>query len=137
MQVATMTNNDDPLDSPIVDLNVGGIQYSTRLQTILKHDESKLAEMFSSDDPLVKLHQDATGRYFIDRDGYLFRYILDFLRNNTLTLPEKFRDMARLKVEAEYYGLSHLVDLLQSMSKNRYLGILFNSFMNDNSYRYR
>uniref|UniRef100_A0A915IE23 Potassium channel tetramerisation-type BTB domain-containing protein n=1 Tax=Romanomermis culicivorax TaxID=13658 RepID=A0A915IE23_ROMCU len=33
--------------------------------------------------------------YFIDRNGELFRYILDYLRNDKrLILPEKFSDFA-------------------------------------------
>ena len=42
--------------------------------------------------------QDSKGKYFIDRDGVLFRYILDFLRNMKLVLPEAFQERERLKV---------------------------------------
>ena len=37
------------------------------------------------------LLNDSKGRVFIDRDGVLFRYILDFLRNGRLILPDKFK----------------------------------------------
>ena len=45
------------------------------------------------------------GKYFIDRDGVLFRYILDYLRNKKLVLPENFQETKRLATEAEFYEL--------------------------------
>ena len=47
-------------------------------------------------------------RYFIDRDGVLFRYVLDYLRNGKLVLPESFRELRRLEREAEFFRLSDL-----------------------------
>jgi len=47
-------------------------------------------------------------RYFIDRDGALFRYVLDYLRNGRLVLPESFRELRRLEREAEFFQLSGL-----------------------------
>ena len=37
------------------------------------------------------LLHDSKVRVFIDRDGVLFRHILDFLRNGRLILPDKFK----------------------------------------------
>ena len=45
--------------------------------------------------------QDSKGKFFIDRDGVLFRYILDYLRNMKLVLPEAFQERERLKVGHE------------------------------------
>lgn len=45
------------------------------------------------------------GKYFIDRDGVLFRYILDYLRNKKLVLPENFQETKRLAIEADFYEL--------------------------------
>ena len=45
------------------------------------------------------------GKYFIDRDGVLFRYVLDYLRNKKLVLPENFQETKRLMTEAEYFQL--------------------------------
>lgn len=70
-----------PQHSPVVQLNVGGHMYSTSLSTLRKHPDSKLAELFSGQ---PKLHTDAQGRYFIDRDGCHFRAILEFLRSDWL-----------------------------------------------------
>jgi len=47
-------------------------------------------------------------RYFIDRDGVLFRYVLDYLRDGQLVLPESFCERRRLEREAEFFRLSGL-----------------------------
>lgn len=60
----------------------------------------------------------------MDRDGVLFRYILDFLRDGSLILPDCFRERKRLRREAEKYGLQGLVDLLESEAKARSPGVI-------------
>jgi len=50
----------------------------------------------------------AAHRYFIDRDGVLFRFVLDYLRNGKLALPESFRELRCLEREADYFRLSGL-----------------------------
>lgn len=46
----------------------------------------------------------------------MFRYILDYLRNNKqLILPENFLEKDRLKLEADYYKLSNLSAALSSV----------------------
>jgi len=55
-------------------------------------------------------------RYFIDRDGALFRFVLDYLRSGSLVLPESFRELRRLEREADFFrlaGLSRSVRQLQ------------------------
>jgi len=47
-------------------------------------------------------------RYFVDRDGVLFRYVLDYLRNGQLVLPESFGELRRLECEAKFFRLSGL-----------------------------
>lgn len=44
--------------------------------------------------------------YFIDRDGPMFRHILNFLRNKTLTLPDDFNHYELLLFEAHYFELN-------------------------------
>ena len=38
----------------------------------------------------------------------MFRYVLDYLRNGRLVLPERFRELRRLELEAEFFRLSGL-----------------------------
>ena len=96
----------------IVELNVGGVTYTTALETLTAETDSLLGEMFTGKQAVVK---DAKGRYFIDRDGVLFRYILDFLRNQKLMLPENFHEKERLRSEAEYFRLPAMVTCLNTV----------------------
>ena len=64
----------------MVQINVGGILFSTFLSTLRRHPDSRLAELFTDKPP--KLRTDAWGRYFIDRDGTHFGAVLDYLRTD-------------------------------------------------------
>ncbi|XP_050194183.1 BTB/POZ domain-containing protein KCTD8 [Myiozetetes cayanensis] len=108
-----------PSGSPfpeVVELNVGGQVYVTRHSTLLSVPDSTLATMFSPcrGGPAAarQLPRDSRARFFIDRDGFLFRYVLDYLRDKQLALPEHFPEKERLLREAEYFQLGDLVKLL-------------------------
>ncbi|XP_074848800.1 BTB/POZ domain-containing protein KCTD8 isoform X2 [Carettochelys insculpta] len=100
----------------VVELNVGGQVYVTRHSTLLSVPDSTLASMFSprrgSQAAARELPRDSRARFFIDRDGFLFRYVLDYLRDKQLALPEHFPEKERLLREAEYFQLGELVKLL-------------------------
>ncbi|XP_033742027.1 BTB/POZ domain-containing protein KCTD12-like [Pecten maximus] len=98
----------------IVELNVGGVFYTSTLRTLKQESDSLLGQTFNGTAAL-KLIKDSKGKYFLDRDGVLFRYILDYLRNNKLVLPENFHEKERLKQEAEYFQLPGLVKSLCSL----------------------
>ena len=51
--------------------------------------------------------------HFIDRDGSLFRYILNYLRCNQLILPDDFKEIDALREEAVYYGLTDLINAIK------------------------
>ncbi|XP_046434435.1 BTB/POZ domain-containing protein KCTD12 [Neodiprion virginianus] len=89
----------------VVELNVGGVFYTTSLSTLTGEGDSNLAGMFGEKS---SVERDAKGKYFLDRDGVLFRYVLDFLRNKALVLPEGFRERERLRQEAKFFGLPGL-----------------------------
>lgn len=95
----------------VVELNVGGQVYVTRHSTLLSVPESSLAHMFAVG-PLQELPRDSRARFFIDRDGFLFRYVLDYLRDKRLALPEPFPERERLRREAEFFRLADLAQLL-------------------------
>uniref|UniRef100_A0A8D0B748 Potassium channel tetramerization domain containing 8 n=1 Tax=Salvator merianae TaxID=96440 RepID=A0A8D0B748_SALMN len=98
----------------VVELNVGGQVYVTKHSTLLSVPDSTLARMFSPprSGPPRELPRDSRARFFIDRDGFLFRYVLDYLRDKQLALPEHFPEKERLLREAEYFQLADLVKLL-------------------------
>nr|XP_046185228.1 BTB/POZ domain-containing protein KCTD12.1 [Oncorhynchus gorbuscha] len=103
--------------SEIIELNVGGQVYVTRHITLVAVPDSLLWTMFSKKAP-NDLARDGKGRYFLDRDGFLFRYILDYLRDLNLVLPDYFPEKSRLQREAEFFQLRDLSKRLSpSMSK--------------------
>lgn len=96
--------------SDIIELNVGGTVYCSTSKTLLSEPES-IFDSILNESPLVK---DSNNKIFIDRDGQIFRFILDFLRNkNKFFQPETNSDKIRLKNEAEYYKLANLIKLLE------------------------
>ncbi len=105
MQSSRKSSNPEHGLPAVIELNVGGQLYTTSLTTLLRDPESLLAALFSGRQRILR---DSRGRFFIDRDGVLFRYILDYLRNNRLTLPENFDEKERLLAEAEYFQVKGL-----------------------------
>ena len=111
-----------------VSLNVGGSKYVTLLSTLTKHEGSMLEAMFrglldakGQDDgtvmPSFTLARDGEGAYVIDRDGPSFRYVLNYLRNDSpipIPVPPDPAERKQLAMEAEYYMLGGLLDLCRS-----------------------
>lgn len=111
----------------IVEINVGGSRYTTTLTTLTKDPSSLLAKYFaattnqennSSAATTAELPENLFSKideatYFVDRDGLLFRYILDYLRNGKLVLPDNFREHQRLKDEAKFYKLNDLAKIIK------------------------
>ncbi|NXP72577.1 KCNRG protein, partial [Ramphastos sulfuratus] len=93
----------------MVVLSVGGVRFVTLASTLLRFPESRLAQMLNNDDQEFKL---VNGEFFVDRDGTLFSYIMDFLRTLQISLPTDFSDYQRLQREAEFYGLYALANIL-------------------------
>ena len=66
----------------------------------MKYPDSMFGRMLNSS---IDSEKDENGAYFIDRDGPLFRHVLNFMRNGTLSLPENFNELKSLKSEADFY----------------------------------
>ena len=71
-------------------------------------DSSLLSSWFKGD--LSELSRDSKGRIFIDRDGVLFRFILDYLRNGSLILPDNFQVGSTFQNYVAFIGLSTSVE---------------------------
>ena len=89
----------------VISLNVGGIMYTASLATLTRYSKSMLGAMFSGRMPL---ETDTNGNYFIDRDGKLFRHVLNFLRSGQLHLPKGFSELEQLKQEVDFYQLKDM-----------------------------
>ncbi|XP_030756056.1 BTB/POZ domain-containing protein KCTD1 [Sitophilus oryzae] len=100
-----------------VHIDVGGTIYTSSLETLTKYPESRLAKLFNGSIPIVldSLKQ----HYFIDRDGGMFRHILNFMRNSKLLIPENFHDLDLLLEEAKYFDIPPMVRQLEQMKKDR------------------
>ena len=96
----------------IIQLNVGGVQYTTTRFTLCHYPDS----MFSG---RHDCKVDDSGRVFIDRDGSMFKHILNFLRSGRLLLPNDFSDFALLANEADFYQIQTLIHELKT-SKDVY-----------------
>ncbi|CAH3165577.1 unnamed protein product [Porites evermanni] len=96
--------------SSTVKLNVGGQYFTTSVQTLKKDPNSMLAAMFSGK---FEMKPSEDGSFFIDRDGTYFRFILNYLRNGELILPEGATFLKELEAEAKFYQLQGILDELK------------------------
>ena len=100
--------------SATVKLNVGGHHFTTTVQTLTKDPESMLAAMFSG---RFDTQPSEDGSVFIDRDGTHFRFILNYLRDGTLILPEGATFHKELEAEATFYQIQGLVEELKRIKQ--------------------
>ncbi|XP_019640693.1 PREDICTED: BTB/POZ domain-containing protein KCTD7-like [Branchiostoma belcheri] len=91
----------------VIDLNVGGVHFTTSLSTLRKYEDSMLAAMFSGRHNVVK---DASGCYFIDSDGTYFGHVLNFLRRGQLPPLDVSK---QVYLEAQYFGIEPLASKLR------------------------
>ncbi|XP_055689088.1 BTB/POZ domain-containing protein Tiwaz [Lutzomyia longipalpis] len=100
-----------------VHIDVGGTIYTSSLETLTKYPDSRLAKLFNGSIPIVldSLKQ----HYFIDRDGMMFRHILNFMRNSKLLIAEDFSDLDLLLEEARFFDIAPMVRQLEQMKKER------------------
>ncbi|KAK7198556.1 BTB/POZ domain containing protein [Novymonas esmeraldas] len=87
-----------------VHLNVGGTPYTTRRHTLRALKDHRIFG------PIVdgRGHRCEDGSFLIDRDGPLFRYVLAFLRDGRLTVPENFNEWEMLLQEVRFFDLPEM-----------------------------
>jgi len=84
----------------IINLNIGGVIFSTLRSTLLSYPNSMLNIMFSGKFPSLL---DSNGNYFIDRNGKLFEGILYFFRTKKFVATNK-EEKEKIREEADYFG---------------------------------
>lgn len=143
---------DEELSSNIVELNIGGINYTTTKTTLLRYEDSMLALIVSGDYPTSK---DKDGRIFIDRDGNLFSFILNYLRTNKLFIDNintmNFNDyeydnsssltllmnkLLSLKIEADFYRIDNLINDIDELLLLLRDKLARSVTLNENRYQY-
>lgn len=96
--------------SQIVHINVGGVAYTCLRKTFLKYQ----------DNPVFAAVLQGSGRRsddgsaVIDRDGMIFRHVLNFMRLGRLVLPDHFDEWELLLDDAKYYQLKDLEDAIKA-----------------------
>ena len=123
------------MDSQIINLNVGGVYYTTTSKTLMADKDSIFVDMLSltprKDFEIYNIKKDEKGVYIIDRDGKLFRYILNWLRDGTIVQDMiNKNDLQQLKRECTFYGLEDFIKDLNKISpitRCEFISILNNS----------
>ena len=102
-----------------VGLDIGGEIFITSKSTLLRFPKSLFGRMLK--DPTVSpcYTKDHADVYFLDRDPEFFRIILHFLRdgprNISCHLPSDPVTLRKIHIEAVYYGLDTLADVIGNM----------------------
>ena len=105
--------------SPTIKLNIGGHYFTTTRETLTKDPNSRLASMLSG---TLDLKPAEDGAFFFDRDGTHFRFILNYLRDGKIIVPEGATAFRQLLEEAKFYqikGLSDELNLVASKTEGR------------------
>ena len=98
----------------IVKLNVGGHCYTTTRATLTRFPNSMLGVMFNG---TFTTTVDENGHHFIDRDGSLFGFVLNFLRSSSLALPNDFQHFDQLCLEADFFQVQPLIQELARLKR--------------------
>ena len=101
------------MEDEIVQLNVGGSIYTTTCQTLLSETNSYFVDKYDPVKRTFDFQRDAESRLFIDRDGGLFRFVIEYLRNKLVILPDNFTEKRRLKCEAQFYKLLLMIKQIE------------------------
>ena len=101
-------------ESENIKFNIGGQEFEAPVSVLTKDPSSILAICCRKDCPFEK---DQDGSYYFDRDWWLFRLILSFLRSKVL--PSDGEVLKELYKEAAFYRLEDLKAAIDSIPLHR------------------
>ena len=87
-----------------VKLNVGGTIYEVSRSLLERYPDTMLAKSFPKRCQEDSIVETSMPEIFIERDGYLFRHVLSYLRDGRVVLPLTASGEG-LMLELQYYGL--------------------------------
>ena len=87
-----------------VKLNVGGTIYEVSRSLLERYPDTMLAKSFPKRCQEDSIVETSMPEIFIERDGYLFRHVLSYLRDGRVVLPLT-ASREGLMLELQYYGL--------------------------------
>lgn len=143
-------SNEETLSSfgSVIDLNVGGIHFTTTKTTLCRYEDSMLALMISGNYPTYK---DKDGRLFIDRDGSLFSHVLNYLRYSKLNINELsnqnnefncenvvqiINKLSNLRIEADFYRIDSLINDIDQLLASQREKFEKLAILNENRFNY-
>ncbi|RCN44487.1 K+ channel tetramerization domain protein [Ancylostoma caninum] len=97
--------------SNIVVLNVGGERFTTTRETLMSNlcrENTYFANL-----------DDYKGEIFIDRDPKVFMFILNYLRDGKVAIPEDQFVRTRIRQEAEYFCMDKLATMIDFAEEGR------------------
>ncbi|VDD92840.1 unnamed protein product [Enterobius vermicularis] len=100
------------LSCDTIQLNVGGTLYTTTKKTL-----SRESNTFFTNQLFSNFLRMSDGSFFIDRNGQIFSYILDYLRCGKLIVPRNFHAFESLYEEAKFYGLGELKKQIEILER--------------------
>ncbi|XP_069119145.1 BTB/POZ domain-containing protein KCTD21-like [Argopecten irradians] len=100
----------------IIKLNVGGALYTTSKSVMTSVRGGFLDRVAVGE---INSMRDHRGTIFIDRDGHVFRYVLNYLRTCKLTVPQGYKELYLLREEADFYGLPGLITEIDNILRSR------------------
>jgi hypothetical protein len=94
----------------VINLNVGGKIFSTKVSTLMNIKGSLFAELTK--------RSDISKNFFFDRSYHFFPKILDYLRTKTFSVKDLSKyERDDFLEECRYYGLREIVDKLEEFNK--------------------
>ncbi len=89
-----------------------GKYFSTTRTTLCRYEDTMLTLIISGHCPTSR---DKHNRIFIDRDGELFNYVLNYLRTNKLSVDLNLIQLVNLRVEADFYRIDSMIQELDEL----------------------